>query len=284
MSTPRATYRLQLRDGVTFADAESALPYLAALGVSHVYLSPILQAAPGSTHGYDVVDPRQVDVELGGEVAFERFCAAAQAAGLGVVLDIVPNHMAIGRARNPWWWDVLANGRASRYARSFRCRMGPSRAPSPGPHPDAHPGRPLRTGPGGGRAAAAAGCGRVRRPATTSNGCRSPCGRWVSCCAPRRRGRRSEELGFLADAVDDLPQVDPGDAAAVARHDRDVRVLRRGWRPSRQSGSSATRSKRWSRRPMRTSRPSTGSWSDRSIGSPGGAPRAGISATAGSST
>ena len=223
MSTPRATYRLQLRDGVTFADAGAALPYLAALGGQHVYLSPILQAAPGSTHGYDVVDPRQVDVALGGEVAFERFCAAAQAAGLGVVLDIVPNHMAdrpgepvvVGRARERPGQPLRG---------SFRCRVGPSRAPSPGPHPDAHPGRPLRTGPGGRRAAAAAGCGgfvvryhEQRLPvAVRSLG---------ELLRPRRRGRRPEELGFLADAVDDLPQVDPGDAAAVARHDRDVRVL-----------------------------------------------------------
>ncbi len=116
--TPRATYRLQLHAGFDFAAASAVADYLAALGVSHVYLSPYLQAAPGSMHGYDVVDPRRVNAELGGPVAHQRFSTVLGDNGLGQVLDVVPNHMAIG-AENPWWWDVLENGPSSRYARFF---------------------------------------------------------------------------------------------------------------------------------------------------------------------
>ena len=115
---PRATYRLQLRGGMDFARAASLAPYLRRLGVSHVYLSPPFTAAPGSTHGYDVVDPTQLDPELGGEEGFMLLHRALDEHGLGLVLDIVPNHMGIGRA-NAWWWDVLRRGRASRYAHYF---------------------------------------------------------------------------------------------------------------------------------------------------------------------
>ncbi|MFO8152635.1 malto-oligosyltrehalose synthase [Thioalkalivibrio sp.] len=116
---PVATYRLQLHGGFTLEDAAAVVPYLAQLGVSHVYLSPFLQAARGSTHGYDVVDPGRVNRELGGEAARQRLCAAVEAAGMGQVLDIVPNHMAIAGDQNPWWWDVLENGPSSPYARYF---------------------------------------------------------------------------------------------------------------------------------------------------------------------
>ena len=117
--TPRATYRLQLHAGFTFDDAAAVVPYLARLGVTHVYLSPSLQAAPGSTHGYDVVDPTRLNDELGGDAAFERLHAAAVVAGLGLVLDIVPNHVGLLPTANPWWWDVLQHGRDSRYAHYF---------------------------------------------------------------------------------------------------------------------------------------------------------------------
>ncbi len=115
---PRATYRLQLHQEFTLDDAASIVPYLADLGVSHLYLSPILQAVPGSTHGYDVIDHSRVSAELGGEAAFERLTDALSAHGLGLVLDIVPNHMAVTE-QNRWWWDVLRHGEASRFARWF---------------------------------------------------------------------------------------------------------------------------------------------------------------------
>jgi (1->4)-alpha-D-glucan 1-alpha-D-glucosylmutase len=115
---PRATYRLQLTPAFTFDDAAAVAPYLEALGVSHVYASPYLRAMPGSLHGYDVVDPRHVNPELGGEAGHARFCAALGRHALGQVLDVVPNHMAIG-PENPWWWDVLENGPASRWAMTF---------------------------------------------------------------------------------------------------------------------------------------------------------------------
>ncbi len=116
---PRATYRVQLQPSFGFDKAAQIAGYLAQLGVSHFYSSPYLQAAPGSTHGYDVVDPRRVNNELGGPVAHQRFSATLGDHNLGQVLDIVPNHMAIGGPENPWWWDVLENGPASRYARFF---------------------------------------------------------------------------------------------------------------------------------------------------------------------
>ena len=116
---PRATYRLQLHAGFTFADAEAAVPYLAALGISHLYLSPILQAAEGSTHGYDSVDPERVSDQLGGEQGFRSLVSAVHAAGLGILLDIVPNHMSIAGRGNRWWLDVLENGPSSRFAHFF---------------------------------------------------------------------------------------------------------------------------------------------------------------------
>ena len=122
-----ATYRLQLHLGFTLADAEKVLPYLASLGISHVYLSPCLQAAPGSQHGYDVIDPRHVSHDLGGDEAWTHFVAAAHACSLGILLDIVPNHMA-ATEQNPWWDDVLAHGPYSEYSRYFDIRGPPGAA------------------------------------------------------------------------------------------------------------------------------------------------------------
>lgn len=120
MRTPRSTYRLQLTPEFTFDAARAQLPYLAKLGVDWVYLSPILQSASGSQHGYDVVDPTRVDEARGGREGFERFARAAHEAGMGVLVDIVPNHMGIAVPReNPWWWDVLAHGRAAEHADFF---------------------------------------------------------------------------------------------------------------------------------------------------------------------
>lgn len=116
---PRATYRLQMRPGFGFEDAAAIADYLAELGISHVYTSPYLQAAPGSTHGYDVVDHSRVNEELGGADAHRRFVARLRELGLGQVVDVVPNHMAIGPPENVWWWDVLENGPSSRFAGHF---------------------------------------------------------------------------------------------------------------------------------------------------------------------
>lgn len=117
---PAATYRLQLRPGFTFAEAAETADYLSHLGVSAVYTSPLLAAAAGSTHGYDVVDPTRAAPALGGEAGRVAFAHRLREHGLGLVLDIVPNHMSVADpAANPWWWDVLRHGRASRYARCF---------------------------------------------------------------------------------------------------------------------------------------------------------------------
>ena len=115
---PGSTYRLQLHKGFTFDDAAKIADYLHELGISHVYSSPYLQAAPGSMHGYDVVDHQKVNEELGGGAAHDRFCKRLGEAGLGQVLDIVPNHMSLGK-ENRFWWDVLENGTSSRYASFF---------------------------------------------------------------------------------------------------------------------------------------------------------------------
>ncbi len=115
---PSSTYRLQLHKGFNFEHASQIADYLRDLGISHVYSSPYLQAAPGSMHGYDVVEPTKVNDELGGEEGHRRFCQRLGRLGLGQVLDIVPNHMAIS-PRNPYWWDVLENGQSSRFAGWF---------------------------------------------------------------------------------------------------------------------------------------------------------------------
>ncbi|MBT2456185.1 malto-oligosyltrehalose synthase [Streptomyces sp. ISL-86] len=119
--TPASTYRLQLRPEFPFAAAEEAVPYLASLGVSHLHLSPVLEAVPGSAHGYDVTDHSRVRAELGGEPGLRALAAAARARGLGLVLDIVPNHMAVPsplRLNLPLW-EVLREGPHSPYARWF---------------------------------------------------------------------------------------------------------------------------------------------------------------------
>jgi (1->4)-alpha-D-glucan 1-alpha-D-glucosylmutase len=112
------SYRLQLHAGFTLQDAGRILPYLAELGVSHAYLSPCLQAVPGSTHGYDVADPSRISDDLGGEAAWERFVETARSQNLKILLDIVPNHMSASE-HNPWWDDVLAHGPFSEFAEYF---------------------------------------------------------------------------------------------------------------------------------------------------------------------
>ena len=113
-----SSYRLQLHSAFNFDDSARVAGYLKGLGISHVYCSPYLQAASGSTHGYDVVDPQAVNAELGGEDGQARFSSALEALDMGQVLDIVPNHMAAGQ-ENAYWWDVLENGPSSRFAAWF---------------------------------------------------------------------------------------------------------------------------------------------------------------------
>ncbi|QGY31873.1 malto-oligosyltrehalose synthase [Pantoea cypripedii] len=118
MTIPTATYRIQFRTGMTFDRAAALVPYLKQLGISHLYASPIFTATRDSTHGYDVTHATQIDPSLGGRAGFERMVQALKSAGLGLILDIVPNHMAAS-LENPWWRDVIAHGEHSRYAHYF---------------------------------------------------------------------------------------------------------------------------------------------------------------------
>ena len=147
---PRATYRVQLREEFDFDDAALLVPYLAALGLSHLYCSPYMQAAAHSSHGYDVVDPTRISDELGGEAGLHRLNDALVDAHMGQLLDIVPNHMCISDRANAWWWDVLRTGRECRFATFFDIdwdapttdgRTAPP-VPPPPPHPVAPAGDP----------------------------------------------------------------------------------------------------------------------------------------------
>jgi len=142
MRHPLSTYRLQIRESFTLDDAAEVTGYLRDLGVSWAYLSPILEATPGSDHGYDVVDVTRVDPARGGAEGLDRFAAAARAEGLGILIDIVPNHMGVSEPRsNAWWWDVLRQGRASAHATAFDIDWefggGKVRVPVLGDHLDA---------------------------------------------------------------------------------------------------------------------------------------------------
>jgi len=124
-SFPLATYRLQLHHNFTFTDARKVVPYLQALGITDCYLSPASKAAPGSEHGYDVIDPVVLNPELGTDEEFQEFVNTVQAHGMGILLDVVPNHMGIGKTLNRWWRDVLENGPSSRYATAFDIEWQP---------------------------------------------------------------------------------------------------------------------------------------------------------------
>ncbi|HXS99658.1 MAG TPA: alpha-amylase family glycosyl hydrolase, partial [Elusimicrobiota bacterium] len=125
--TPLTTYRLQLHRGFGFREAAALADYLAALGVTDCYTSPVLQARPGSTHGYDITDHGRINAELGGEEGYESFAAALKTRDLGHLLDFAPNHMAADAAANPWWRDVLENGPASLYADHFDIVWNPKK-------------------------------------------------------------------------------------------------------------------------------------------------------------
>ncbi|EGS1685266.1 malto-oligosyltrehalose synthase [Enterobacter cloacae] len=115
---PCATYRIQFRNGMTFDRVVELVPYLKDLGISHLYASPIFTATTGSTHGYDVTDPNEIDPDIGGRAGFDRMTAALRQAGMVLILDIVPNHMSTS-LENRWWRDVIAFGQQSRYAHYF---------------------------------------------------------------------------------------------------------------------------------------------------------------------
>lgn len=117
--TPRATYRLQFHRDFPFAAAQALVPYFQRLGISHIYASPITTARSGSQHGYDVVDHTRVNPELGGEEGLRSLVAALRSHGMGLIIDIVPNHMGVAGGENAWWNDVLAHGEASAFASYF---------------------------------------------------------------------------------------------------------------------------------------------------------------------
>ena len=116
---PRATYRMQFHKGFRFTDATKLVPYLTRLGISHLYASPFLKARPGSTHGYDVIDHNAVNPEIGSEGELHQLVSSLKAHGMGLVMDLVPNHMGVLHADNAWWLDVLEKGRDSPYAKFF---------------------------------------------------------------------------------------------------------------------------------------------------------------------
>lgn len=122
---PAATYRLQLHQGFRFVDATRIVPYLQRLGISHCYASPYLKAVPGSEHGYDLVDHGQLNPEVGSEAEFNTFVATLRRAGMGNILDFVPNHMGVASNENPWWQDVLENGPSSQYSNFFDIDWSP---------------------------------------------------------------------------------------------------------------------------------------------------------------
>jgi (1->4)-alpha-D-glucan 1-alpha-D-glucosylmutase len=219
VASPRATYRLQLSAGFTFSDAAAAVPYLAALGVSHLYLSPVLQAAPGSTHGYDVVDPDRVSDALGGEAGFAALVEAARAAGLGILLDIVPNHMSIAGTANRWWADVLENGPASYYAHYFDVDWGGG--------DEARVLLPV-LGERYGRALTSGVLSLARRDATVevcAGELRLPVAPRSLGRIVRRAGERTNhaELEFIGDALAALPA--PAEVAERRRRHRHKAVL-----------------------------------------------------------
>ncbi len=119
MRCPQATYRFQFNEHFRLTDALTLLPYLRELGISHIYASPLFAARARSSHGYDVCDFSRLNPEIGSETDLEKLVAALRANGMGLVVDIVPNHMGIGTPENAWWWDILKHGRASRFAGHF---------------------------------------------------------------------------------------------------------------------------------------------------------------------
>jgi (1->4)-alpha-D-glucan 1-alpha-D-glucosylmutase len=224
-SNLRATYRVQFNSEFGFADAAGIADYLADLGISHLYCSPYLQAAPGSTHGYDVVNQQKANEELGGAEGHARLITALKAQSLGQILDIVPNHMAIVGEANPWWWDVLENGPSSRYAVYFDVEWDPPESRLRNtillPVLGDHYGRVLERGEIGVKRQGARFIIAYHEhlfpvsPRTLDG--------VVAGAAERCR---SDELAFIADALARLPPSTATDRLAVYRRHRDKEVLR----------------------------------------------------------
>jgi (1->4)-alpha-D-glucan 1-alpha-D-glucosylmutase len=221
---PLSTYRVQFRPEFGFEEAASLAGYLTDLGISHLYSSPYLQAARGSTHGYDVINPTRVNEELGGEEGHARLCRALGEAGLGQVLDVVPNHMAITERSNTWWWDVLENGPSSRYAFYFDVDWDPPQARLRNtvllPILGDHYGRVLENGE----------LKLVRRGGKFEihyHEHRMPVAP-RSLDAPLAEAARrcgSPDLAFIADSYSQLPLATATDRESVARRHRDKEVL-----------------------------------------------------------
>lgn len=225
MARIAATYRVQLRASFGFDAAAALAGYLADLGVSHLYCSPYLQAAPGSEHGYDVVDPTRVSEDLGGSAGHTRLCRALEEHGLGQILDIVPNHMATA-PDNRWWWDVLENGHASRYASYFDIEWNPPESKLRDtllvPILGDHYGRILEAGEL--VLVHRHGAFTVRYHAHALPIAPRSLDTLLHAAAERAG---SDELAFLADAHGDLPLATATDRASVELRHRDKEVLRR---------------------------------------------------------
>ena len=215
--TPSSCYRLQLHSGFTFDDAAAVADYLKELGISHVYCSPYLQAAPGSMHGYDVVDQQSVNEELGGEEGHARFCARLGELGLGQVLDIVPNHMATGRKT---LLVGCAGERAVEPVRDVvrhRLEFGRGEAAEQGA--DSGAGRPVRAGAERGQisieAARAIVSGALHGPCVSGGA--AVAGDSLSTAA--EDDRCADTLGFIADSLARLPAPESTDHDAGALRD-----------------------------------------------------------------
>ena len=224
MPVPLSTYRVQMRAEFGFDDAAKVADYLSALGVTHLYSSPYLQAGKGSTHGYDVLDHSKPNDELGGVEGHARMCHALGENGLGQILDIVPNHMSIASRDNRWWWDVLENGQASHFASYFDVDWKPADAKLRDvvlvPILGDHYGREVD-----------AGHIQLHRDGGTFTFHYFD---HVLPVAPRSlndllnraaRSADSEVLAFLADAYGDLPLATSTDRDLTTRRHRDKKAL-----------------------------------------------------------
>ena len=222
---PLSTYRIQLRAEFDFESAAAITEYLSELGISHIYCSPYLQAAPGSTHGYDTVDYHRVSAELGGEEGRMKLVQALSECGMGEIVDIVPNHMAITGHHNRWWWDTLENGQASRYAPYFDIDWNSPEERLRNrillPVLSDHYGQVLAAGEI--RLERQEGHFLFRYRDQTFPAAPESLAGLLSRAADREP---SSELGFLADALARLRQSPDKEYSSLLLHDRNKEVLR----------------------------------------------------------